>query len=83
MIQASLCCPDVLDLVGEGVEVAPERVLGDDNRSAAVVGMEAQRRSVPEAAVEEEDDMRIRIVDQPEGADAAGFESEITHHPFG
>lgn len=57
--------------------------MGDDYCSSAVVGVKAQRRGVLQAAVEKEDDMVVGVVDESEGADRAGFETEVTHHPFG
>ena len=60
-----------------------ESVLGDDDGAAAVVGMEGERGGVAKAAVEEKDDVVVGIVDEAEGADTTGFETEIAHHTFG
>ena len=45
--------------------------------------MKGERGGVLQAAVEKEDDVVVGVVDESEGADRAGFETEVTHHPFG
>lgn len=78
-----VCGTDVLHPIAEGGEVALESVLGNDDGAATVVGMEGERGGVAKAAVEEKDDVVVGIVDETEGADATGFEPEVTHHSFG
>ena len=74
---------DIFDGIGEEGEVLTESGLGEDDGTAAVVGMEAERRSGLQAGIQEKDHMVVRIVDKSERTDAARFESQITHHPFG
>lgn len=69
--------------VADGGEVLLKSVLGDDDRAAAVVGMERERRGVTKAAVEKENDVVVRVVNKPERADRTRFQTQITHHPFG
>ena len=64
-------------------EVAQKLGQGDDDGAAAVVGMETEGRRFAQATIEEEDDMMVGIVDESEGTDAAGFETEVAHHAFG
>ena len=45
--------------------------------------MKTEGGCVLEAAVEEEDNVVLNVVDQPKWADAAGFETQITLHAFG
>ena len=78
-----VCGTDVLHPIAKRGEVALESVLGNDDGAAAIVGMEGERGGVAETAVEEEDDVVVGIVDETEGADATGFETEVTHHPLG
>lgn len=73
---------DVLDLVAERSEKALKSVLGDDDRTAAIVRVERERGCIFETAVKEEDDMTFGIIDESERADATGFQTEIAHHPF-
>ena len=74
---------DVLDLVAERSKKALKSVLGDDDRTAAIVRMERERGGVFEAAIKEENDMTFGIVDESERADATGFQPQIAHHSFG
>lgn len=74
---------DVLDLVAERSEKALKSVLGDDDRSAAIVRMERERGRIFETAVKEENDVTFGIIDESERADTTGFQAEIAHHPFG
>ena len=74
---------DVLHFVADEGEELLESGLVDDDRAAAVVGVETERLGFLEAAVQKENDMVVRIVDESERTDAAGFEPEVPHHPFG
>ena len=74
---------DILDSVADCSEVLLERLLADDDGATAVVGVERERRSFAEPAVEEKDDMMVGIIDESERADRTGFEAQIAHHPFG
>ena len=74
---------DVLDFVAERSEKALKSVLGDDDRSAAIVRVERERGGIFETAVKEENDMTLGIIDESERADATGFQAEIAHHSFG
>ena len=74
---------DIFDGIGEEGEVLTESGLGEDDGTAAVVGMEAERRSGLQTGIQEKDHMVVRVVDESERTDATGFESQITHHPFG
>ena len=73
----------ILHGITHGGEVLLKSVLGDDDRTAAIVRMERERGGVFEAAVKEENDMTFGIVDESERADTTGFQAEIAHHPFG
>lgn len=57
--------------------------MGDDNRAAAIVGMEGEGLCCLEGSVEEEVDMVLSVVDKSERGDAAWFETEVFHHAFG
>ena len=74
---------DIFDGIGEEGEVLTESGLGEDDCTAAVVGMETKRRSGLQAGIQEKDHMVVRVVDESERTDAARFESQISHHPFG
>ena len=74
---------EVFDGIGEEGEVLTESGLGEDDCTAAIVGMEAERRSGLQTGIQEKDHMVVRVVDESERTDAARFESQITHHPFG
>ena len=74
---------DIFDGIGEEGEVLTESGLGEDDGTAAVIGMEAERRSGLQTGIQEKDHMVVRVVDESERTDAARFESQITHHPFG
>ena len=45
--------------------------------------METEGGRVSEVLVEEEDDLVVAVVDESEGRDAAGLESQVAHHAFG
>ena len=74
---------DIFDGIGEEGEVLTEGGLGENDCTAAVVGMETERGSGLQAGIQEKDHMVVRVVDESERTDATRFESQISHHPFG
>jgi len=78
-----LACGDILHFVAYARQVLLKCGLRDDYRSATIVRVEAQGVCLFESAVEKKDHMVLGVVNQTEGTDAAGFETEVAHHPFG
>ena len=74
---------DIFNLIAHTGQVLLESVLRDHYRSATVVGVERERGSLLQTAVQKEDDMMVGIVDESERTDASGFKSQVSHHPFG
>ena len=73
---------DIFDFIADTGQVLLESVLRDHYRSATVVGVERERGSLLQTAIEKEDDMMVGIIDEAERTDASGFEAQISHHPF-
>ena len=74
--------PDIFDFIADGSQVLLESGLGDHYRSATVVGVERERGSLLQTAIEKEDNMMVGIVDESERTDTSGFKTEVSHHPF-
>ena len=74
---------EVLYGITDGGEVLLERLLRDNDRAAAVIGVKRERGSFLQTAVEEKDYMVIGIINESERTNRAGFEAQIAHHPFG
>ena len=74
---------NIFNLIADAGQVLLESVLRDHYRSATVVGVERERGSLLQTAIEKEDDMMVGIVDESERTDASGFKSQVSHHPFG
>ena len=74
---------EILDWVANSGEVLAERLLGDNDRASAVIGVEREGGCILETAIEEEDDMMIGIIDESKRTDRTGFKPQIAHHPFG
>ena len=51
-------------------------------RGTIVIGVEGEEVGVAKIVVEEDDDLMIDIVDEPEGADRARPYAEVAHHPL-
>ena len=73
---------DIFNLIADAGQVLLESVLRDHYRSATVVGVERERGSLLQTAIEKEDDMMVGIIDEAERTDASGFKSQVSHHPF-
>lgn len=74
---------DVFDRIADSGKVLLKSLLADDDRAPAVIGVEGERRGFLETAVQEENDMVFRIINESERTDRTRFESQIAHHPFG
>ena len=46
----------------------------------AIIGVEREQVCLAETAIQEKDDMVLRVVDEPERRDAARFQPQIAHH---
>ena len=66
---------EVLYGITDGGEVLLESFLRDNDRAAAVIRVEGERRGILQTVVEEEDDMMVGIINESEGTDRTGFES--------
>lgn len=58
-------------MVAHALEVALEVLPLDDYRATAVIGVEAERISLKEVLIQEQDHMVVLIVDEAEGANAS------------
>ena len=55
-------------------------LLANDDRPRVVIGMEAQARGIQEIFVDEEVHLVVLVVDEAEGGDAAGLQTEVFLH---
>ena len=72
-----------LDPVADTLEVLLEGWAGDDNCSAAIVGVETERFGVLQVLVQKENDVVVGVVDESERTDTARFQAQIAHHTLG
>ena len=61
--------------ITDGGEVVHKLLLGDDDRSGAVIRMETQARRLLQVNVQKQNHVVLPIVDQPKGRDGTGFET--------
>lgn len=74
---------DILVLIAYQRKITFKIRTANHNGTPAIIGVEREQVCLSETAIQEKDDVLLRVVDEPERRDAARLQPQIAHHALG